>query len=117
MQGGGLRVEAKSTLSSRDGTRTRTSHSGLRILSPVRLPIPPPGRVEKQVFEFSKELVRFARSEIVFSKAAGGKSSVAYSSQFEYCEIIIRCDRSIETMERSFLIGEFRIGRQCKMKL
>ncbi len=32
----------------RDGGRTRTPLAGLRILSPVRLPVPPPGLNENQ---------------------------------------------------------------------
>ena len=36
-------------INARDGGRTRTPLAGLRILSPVRLPVPPPGRIENQL--------------------------------------------------------------------
>src|SRR5437773_8610459 len=35
-------------INARDGGRTRTPLAGLRILSPVRLPVPPPRRIENQ---------------------------------------------------------------------
>lgn len=37
---------ATSVYCARDGNRTRTGITANRILSPARLPIPPPGRVD-----------------------------------------------------------------------
>src|SRR5262249_47508316 len=38
-------------LNARDGGRTRTPLAGLRILSPVRLPVPPPRRIENKTIQ------------------------------------------------------------------
>ncbi len=42
--GDGVRSDTKQNESSRSGGRTRTARKGHRILSPVRLPIPPSGQ-------------------------------------------------------------------------